>query len=79
MIEKEIKKAIKTSLKTPQAKKDKISKEQAIDKWIKREIQYAKRQITWFKKKKYINWVDMDEDDWHKHVERLVKTWYANN
>lgn len=37
--------------------KGKTTKEQAISKWIKDEINFAKRQITWFKKDSRIVWL----------------------
>ncbi|MEO8581201.1 MAG: tRNA (adenosine(37)-N6)-dimethylallyltransferase MiaA [Patescibacteria group bacterium] len=38
-----------------------ISKEELLTLWSRHEFQYAKRQITWFKKREYINWIDMEE------------------
>ncbi len=37
--------------------KGKTTKEQAISKWIKDEIDFAKRQVTWFKKDSRIVWL----------------------
>ena len=53
-------------------------KEVAIQKWIKDEINYAKRQATWFKKEIRINWFDITKADWQKKVEKLVKKWYSS-
>lgn len=39
--------------------KGEISQAQAIDQWIKAEIQYAKRQLTFMKKDKNIKWQDV--------------------
>lgn len=41
-----------------------------IDKWIKAEQQYAKRQLTWFKKNKQIHWNP-------KNIVKLIKAWYT--
>lgn len=35
-----------------------ISKEELVQLWTKHELQYAKRQMTWFKKRTYIQWFD---------------------
>src|SRR5258708_14649505 len=45
-----------------------------IGKWKIEEFKYAKRQITWFKKDKRINWFSVGEQ---KEVENLIKKWYA--
>ena len=39
---------------------NKISKEQALSLWTISEKQYARRQITWFKKQPQINWFSRD-------------------
>lgn len=41
-----------------------------IDKWIKAEQQYSRRQLTWFKKNKQIHWNPAN-------VVKLVQTWYT--
>lgn len=41
-----------------------------VDRWIKAEQQYARRQLTWFKKNKAIHWNPAD-------VVKLVRTWYT--
>lgn len=41
-----------------------------VNKWIKAEQQYSRRQLTWFKKNKQIHWNP-------KNVVNLVKTWYT--
>lgn len=38
--------------------------------------QYAKRQMTWFKKEKGIYWFDVTEDSWKEKVEKRVLDWY---
>ena len=55
---------------------DKAAKEEAIQKWKFDEHGYARRQLTWFKKDKRINWFDIDKKNWKKRVEDLVKSWY---
>ncbi len=48
-----------------------------IEKWKKEEFKYAKRQMTWFKKDKRVNWFDITEPNFEKEVEILVKKWYS--
>lgn len=45
--------------------------------WVREEQKYAKRQMTWFKKDKRVNWFDITEPDYQKKVEELVKSWYT--
>jgi tRNA dimethylallyltransferase len=42
---------------------EKITKNQAISNWTHDEIDYAKRQMTWFKKDKRIQWLDITHHD----------------
>lgn len=56
-----------------------FSKEEAIKEWTRDEINYAKRQITWFKKNKNINWFDIEESDYKNKVEELVDSWHNDN
>ncbi|HAU99014.1 MAG: tRNA dimethylallyltransferase [Microgenomates group bacterium GW2011_GWF2_45_18] len=56
-----------------------ISKEECLERWTKREVAYAKRQMTWFKKRPNITWIDLDSftpNEQGKLVNRL-KTWYS--
>lgn len=48
-----------------------------IKAWIKAEQQYFRRQLTWFKKNKKINWFNVDEPDLFKQVVKLVQAWYT--
>lgn len=50
----------------------KISKTKLIEIWAKAEIDYAKRQIVWFKKQPNILWYDKDIDR-HKLSQELFK------
>jgi len=54
----------------------KISEEEAIKKWQSEEVKYAKRQLTWFKKDKRINWFEAGTEKDLKSVEKEVKKWY---
>ncbi len=48
-----------------------------IKKWKIEEYKYAKRQMTWFKKDRRINWFDIAKHGWEEKVEQLVKKWYS--
>lgn len=53
-----------------------------INDWIKQEFQYAKRQMTWFRKETYskgrkrIIWFDISKRNQLAGVEKEVKKWY---
>ncbi len=54
----------------------KITKEELV-KILQGKIRsYAKRQITWFKKEKDINWFDITEKNYLSEVENLISKWY---
>jgi tRNA dimethylallyltransferase len=38
--------------------------------------QFAKRQLTWFKRDKEIVWIDITEKNYLQKVEKLVQAWY---
>ena len=40
---------------------------------------YIRRQLTWFKKEKNINWFDITDKNTFVKVERLVAKWYYSN
>ena len=52
-----------------------ISKKEAIRLWALHEYQYARRQITWFKKYPQINWFDVSSPQWDKQVVERLKSW----
>ncbi len=56
----------------------KETRDKVIDIWKNEEKKYAKRQITWFKKDKRINWFDISKRRWRNYVEKLIKKWYSN-
>ncbi len=53
-----------------------ITREDALEMWKKAELQYAKRQMTWFQKDTRIRWFSVLESDHQKKVEEMVRTWY---
>jgi tRNA dimethylallyltransferase len=40
--------------------------EEVLARWTLREVQYAKRQLTWWKKQTEIEWFDVSSADWHE-------------
>lgn len=51
-------------------------KGKVISEWKKEEWQYAKRQMTWFKRDKRIIWFDIESPNWSENVEKQVNEWY---
>jgi len=56
-------------------KNDKLKKD-IVQKWKYDEHHYARRQMTWFRKEKRINWFDITTDNFLQNVEKLVRKWY---
>lgn len=56
-----------------------LSLDEAFARWAKEEKKYTKRQLTWWKHDKRINWFDITEVGWQKKVENLVKKWYSTS
>jgi tRNA dimethylallyltransferase len=55
----------------------KLSHDQVLKKWTLSEKQYAKRQLTWFKKQPHITWFQINTPSWLDQVVQEVKNWYA--
>jgi len=55
------------------------TRKEVIDQWKSDEKKYARRQLTWFKKDKRINWFDLSDKNWQKEVEKLVGKWYSKS
>lgn len=53
-----------------------LSKQDYIHLWSLREFQYAKRQYTWFNKRKHIEWFDVLDSNVGNNVEKRVQSWY---
>jgi len=58
--------------------KGKKSREETINNWKADEHGYAKRQLTWFRKDRRINWFDISCNGWQEKVEKLVEKWYIS-
>lgn len=54
----------------------KVSREGAMEEWKKEEKQYAKRQMTWFKKEKRINWFNITDKNYKNEIAKMVEKWY---
>ncbi len=52
------------------------TRSEVVEEWIRDEIQYAKRQMTWFKKDSRILWFDVDKNGFLKDVESVVRKWH---
>lgn len=50
--------------------------EEAVQRWKWDEHQYARRQMTWFKKDPRIHWFPITDPDLTEKMERLIRTWY---
>lgn len=58
--------------------KGEITKEKALHIWADAEFQYAKRQMTWFKKQTDIQWFDVSDKAFESKVEASVSGWYTS-
>lgn len=56
-----------------------VTKEKALQQWATAEFQYAKRQMTWFKKQKNITWFNITSDSVYMDIGQLVRIWYTKN
>ncbi len=56
-----------------------ITKEELINLWTLHERQYAKRQLTWFKKQTNIHWFNITSRNCEGEVVDLVTSWYTQN
>ena len=59
--------------------KNGLTYEEFVEKWIESEINYVKRQLTWFKKEKQINWFDLTKQGELLKLEKLVERWDNSN
>ncbi len=54
----------------------KIPLAKVIETWTIHEKQYARSQLTWFKKQPGIHWFDITDTDFPDNIVSLVKQWY---
>lgn len=52
-----------------------VEQTEALDKWAVQERQYAKRQLTWFKKQSTIRWFSIAESNWRTKALEVITTW----
>lgn len=52
------------------------TKEEVVSQWKTEEYQYAKRQLTWFRKDPRVVWFDTTESTWREDVDKLISNWY---
>ncbi len=57
---------------------NKISLPKTIETWTIHEKQYARSQLTWFKKQPNINWFDIASPGFPDNIVPIVKQWYYN-
>mgnify|MGYP000928828901 CR=1 FL=1 len=55
-----------------------ITKEELIRQWTLSEMQYVKRQLTWFKKESLVQWVDITDPLCKTKVAETVERWHNN-
>lgn len=52
-----------------------LSLTEAIDKWTRREIAYAKRQLTWLEHQTQAVWFDISQANWYAEVVKQLEKW----
>lgn len=53
--------------------------QEAVHLWELHELQYAKRQLTWFKKNTSIHWYQVSLSDMREQIVQESTAWYNNN
>lgn len=53
-----------------------LTEEEFIKKLQLKIHQFAKRQLTWFKREDNVHWIDISQPNFTKKVEKLVNDWY---
>lgn len=57
----------------------KITRPQLVNLWTTRERNYAKRQLTWFKKQPNLHWFDLTSPHSKSAIVDLISSWYARS
>lgn len=55
-----------------------IDEEEAVHQWTAQEYDYARRQLTWFRKDKEIHWFDIADQQVEQRIIDMVKSWYTS-
>ena len=59
---------------------EKLTEAQALELWTRRETQYAKRQLTWWKKAHdSVQWFPVSEKGWQKDALALIQKWLESS
>jgi len=53
--------------------------DEVVQRWKFGEHRYARRQMTWFKKNKRINWFDITKKNFEESLENSINSWYSKN
>lgn len=53
-----------------------VSEDAILAEWARDEVQYAKRQMVWFKKDGRVIWFDITDPKYPNNVEKVIKKWY---
>jgi tRNA dimethylallyltransferase len=59
------------------ARDSEILKREIIESWKKHERQYARRQMTWFRRANDIRWFDIRDAHVSTKIERMASAWYT--
>lgn len=62
-----------------QKTEDRSLKQRIVQQWKWDEHAYARRQMTWFKKRKDIHWFDVIHEHVSYDIENLVREWYTES
>jgi len=54
---------------------DKIDYQQMQELWLRHEVQYAKRQFTWWKKQAGVEWFQISEAGWEQAAIKIAQEW----
>lgn len=53
-----------------------VEESTVVAEWSRAEKNYAKRQMTWFKKDPRVNWFDITDEGYPENVEKLIGKWH---
>jgi tRNA dimethylallyltransferase len=56
----------------------KISFSEAVARWVKDEIDFARRQMLWFRKDPRFIWLDVEKKNFTEEIYNLVQRWYSD-
>lgn len=51
-----------------------FGREIAVSQWTLAEVQYMKRQLTWFNQQPATNWFDINSDSWYAQAKQFIKS-----